>query len=300
MNPILSIIIADANGMPEINWCLAALEKQQLDETIEVIVVEPGGEMMIQALRNQFPWIRLLMIENQLSIPEMRNLALEKSRGELIAILEDHEVVPPDWCRNMVAAHTAYPEVAAVAGPIENIHPSSITTWAAFFCEYCAFMPPVTSGFTSSVPGNNITYKRWALEISHPEDRNHAFWETSIHPALLKRGCQFRIEPDVTISHQKHFGFFEFIQQRFHYSRYYAGFITRESSRLYRLLRSSACILLPIVLLMRILSCGLSKHRYLKELLLSLPMVFVFTVVWSAGEAGGYLMGAGRSLSLIE
>jgi len=300
MNPALSIIIADANGMPEINWCLSALEKQQPDETIEVIVVEPGGEMMTQALRKQFPWIRLLTIENRLSIPEMRNLALECSQGEIIAILEDHEVVPPDWCRNMVDAHTEYPEVAAIAGPIENIHPSNITNWAAFFCEYCTFMPPVSPGFTSNIPGNNITYKRWALEIGLPEDRTHAFWETSLHPILLQRGCQFRIEPDVTISHQKHFGFFEFIQQRFLYSRYYASFITRGRSWLYKLVRSITCIILPVVLLKRILSCGLSKHRYLKELMLSLPLLCVFTVVWSVGEAAGYLTGAGHSLSLIE
>jgi hypothetical protein len=106
--------------------------------------------------------------------------------------------------------------------------------------------------------------------------------------------------PDLVVLHKKHFGFFEYVQQRFHYSRYYAGFITRKRSWLYKLVRTTACLILPVLLLKRIVSCGLSKHRHRKELMLSLPLLFIFTVVWSAGEVAGYLTGAGHSLSLIE
>jgi glycosyltransferase involved in cell wall biosynthesis len=287
--------------MPEIGLCLAALENQQQDvETIEVIVVEPGGGEAVQALRKRFPWVRVLPLGTRVPIPEMRNLAFEHSRGEIVAILEDHEVVPPGWCRGMVAAHQAYPQVAAVAGPIENGCTASLIDWAAFFCEYCAFMPPVSPGLTRIIPGNNVTYKRWALEINQPEDRSGAFWETSLHPGLLLRGCQFRMEPDLVVSHQKHFGFFEYLRQRYHYSRYYAGFLTRQRSRLFRLIRSAACIILPVILMQRILSCVFSKRRFLKELLLSSPLMLVCTTVWAIGEMAGYLLGVGHSLSLIE
>jgi len=300
MKPVLSVIIANVNGLPEIGWCLAALERQQVEETIEVIVVESGDANAAQVLQKQYPWVRLLSLESRLSIPEMRDRGLKYSQGEIIAILEDHEVVPQGWCQNILAYHRTYPEVAAVAGPIENGCTETLTDWAAFFCEYCAFMLPLHSGFTQIIPGNNIAYKRWALESSQAEDRKNGFWETTLHPALLQRGCRFRMEPRLAVSHQKHFGFWEYIQQRFYYSRYYASLIMRQRSWLYRLIRSVACAILPVLLIYRILSCGYSKHRFLKELLLSLPLLIIFTIVWAVGEVAGYLLGAGQSLSLIE
>lgn len=300
MKPLLSVIIANVSGMPEIGWCLTALEKQQAEDAVEVIVVEPGGAEAAQALQKQYPWARLLPLESRLPIPEMRNAALECSQGEIVAILEDHEIVPPGWCQDVLAAHQAYPHAAAVAGPVENGCTASLTDWAAFFCEYCAFMPPVYSGFTRIIPGNNVAYKRWALEASQAEDRKSGFWETTLHPALLQRGCQFRLEPSLAVSHQKHFGFWEYLRQRFYYSRYYASLITRQRSHLFRLLRSAACFILPALLMQRILSCGFSKRRFLKELLLSVPLLLVFTTVWAAGEMAGYQLGAGHSLSLIE
>jgi hypothetical protein len=300
MKPLLSVIIANVSGMPEIGWCLTALEKQQAGGTIEVIVVEPGGAESAQALQKQYPWAHLLPLEFRLPIPEMRNAGLECSQGEIVAILEDHEIVPPEWCQNVLAAHQTYPQAAVVAGPIENGCTESFTDWAAFFCEYCAFMPPVQSGFSRIIPGNNIAYKRWALESSLAEDRKSGFWETTLHPTLLQGGCQFRMEAGLAVSHQKHFGFWEYLWQRFYYSRYYASFITRQRSLSFRLFRSVACTLLPALLMQRILSCGFSKHRFLKELLLSTPLLLVFTTIWAVGEVVGYLLGEGNSLSLIE
>jgi hypothetical protein len=138
------------------------------------------------------------------------------------------------------------------------------------------------------------------VETGKPDDRKSGFWETTLHPLLLQSGCQFHMEPNLAVSHQKHFGFWEYLQQRFYYSRYYASLITRQRSSLFRLIRSAACAILPLLLMQRILSCGFSKRRFTKELLLSTPLLLVFTTVWAAGETAGYLLGAGKSLSLIE
>ncbi len=301
IKPLLSVIIANVSGMPEIGWCLTALEKQQAEEPIEVIVVELSGSTeSIQTLQKQYPWVRLVLFESRAPIPEMRNAGLECSQGEIVAILEDHEVVPLGWGQKVISAHQAYPQVAAIAGPIENGCITSLTDWAAFFCEYCTFMPPIHAGSTQTIPGNNVAYKRRAVESSQPEDRKSGFWETTLHPMLLQRGGQFRMEPGMVVSHQKHFSIWEYIQQRFYYSRYYASIIAQQRNCFFRLLRSVACILLPVLLMKRILSCGFSKRRFAKELILSVPLLLVFTMVWAIGEMVGYLFGVGQSFSLIE
>jgi hypothetical protein len=300
IEPVLSVIIADLSGMPEISWCLAALEKQQRPAAIEVIVVEPGGAEAAQALQKQFPWIHLLPVDYHLSIPEMHNMGLEYSQGEIVAILEDHEVVSSDWCETAIAVHKAYPDVAAVAGPIENGCTERILDWGTFFCEYCRFMPPIQAGVTDSIPGNNVAYKRWALQESPPEDLAKGFWENVLHPHLLRCGSQFRMEPSLTVLHQKHIGFFEYLGQRYYYSRSYAGARTHDRSLLYRIAYSVACTILPLILLKRILSCGFSKHRFRRELILSTPLLMCFTVVWAFGEMVGSLFGPGQSLVLIK
>lgn len=299
MKPQLSVIISDLGGMPEISWCLAALE-QQRQASIEVIVVEPGGAEAVQVLEKQFPWVHLFPVDHRLSIPEMYKLGLDDSQGDIVAILEDHEVVQPGWCEAVLEAHKTYPEVVAIAGPIDNGCTERIIDWATFFCEYCRFMPPIQAGVTDSIPGNNVAYKRWALEENPPEDLAKGFWENVLHPHLLRRGSQFRVEPGLKVLHQKHSGFFEYLGQRYYYSRSYAGARTHDRSLLFRIAYSVACTILPIILLKRILSCGFSKHRFRRELVLSTPLLVCFTVVWAFGEMVGSLFGAGQSLALIK
>jgi glycosyltransferase involved in cell wall biosynthesis len=299
-NPRLSVIIANLSGMPEIGWCLAALEKQQSQIASEVIVVQPGGTEAAEALQQQFPWVHWLSVDPRLSIPKMHNTGLEYSQGEIIAILEDHEVVLPGWCEAVLAAHNAFPEAAAIAGPIENGCTGRIIDWATFFCEYCRFMPPVQAGVTKYIPGNNVAYKRWALQKSPTVDLEKGFWENTLYPNLLQQGFQLRMEPRLKVSHQKHMGFFEYLGQRYHYSRAYAGARTHERSLFFRLAYSVACTILPIILLKRILSYGFSKHLFRKELVLSTPLLACFTITWAFGEMVGSLFGPGKSLAMIK
>lgn len=300
MKPLLSIIIANTSKHSEILTCLAALEEQRLDGIVEVIVVEPVGSEATGSLRRQFTWIRSVLVDQGNTIPEMLRTGLAYSQGEMIAILEDHEIVCSGWCDAILASHRAHPDVAAISGPIENGCVERILDWATFFCEYCWFMTPVQAGIIDSIPGNNVAYKRWALEGSQTDDLARGFWENTLHTALLRQGYKFWMDPSMTVSHQRHFGFLEFLTQRFHYSRHYAGFLLRDRSFLYRIIRSVVSIVLPVILLKRILSCGFAKHRFRKELILSTPFLMCFTTVWAFGEMIGSLLGPGQSLVFIK
>jgi len=300
MKPELSIVIANLSGMPEIGWCLAALEKEQQQVAVEVIVVQPSKNADLNhTLHKLFPWAHLLQLDKDFSIPEMHNFGLEYSQGEIIAILEDHEIVLPGWIEAVIESHITYPEVAAIAGPIDNGSTGQIIDWATFFCEYCRFMPPVQQGTANFIPGNNVSYKRWALETVSRDEFIKGFWENNLHVALLKRGYKFRMEPGLQVSHQKHIGFFEFLQERYHYSHLYANSRMNDRALLFRMAYSLACMILPVVLMKRILFCGISKHRFYKELVLSIPLLFCFTAVWAFGEMVGSLFGTGRNLTLI-
>ncbi len=300
MKPLLSIIIANANGQPEIFSCLAALEKQMTDDRVEIIVVEAADSAIAEFLHKQFSRVRFVPSDRNAGIPQMLVNGLAHSQGEVIAVLEDHEIVQTNWCEAAFDAHKTYPEAAAIAGPIDNGCVDRILDWATFFCEYCKFMSPIHAGEVEFLPGHNVSYKREALKAGSLEAMANGFWDGTLHPELRKRGFQFRMEPRLRVLHQKHIGFVEFIEQRFLYSRYYAGARASNLNFLYRAGYSIACFALPVILLYRILSCGFSKRTFQRELLLSTPYLLIFTLVWAFGEMVGSLFGRGDSLASIR
>ena len=300
MKPLLSILIANPHGQPEIVACLSALEKQATDDRVEVIVVETVDSTLAETLQKQFAWAQFVPADRDAGIPKMLVDGLARSRGEVVAVLEDHEIVQPGWCEAVLAAHAKYPDVAAIAGPIDNGCIDRVLDWATFFCEYCKFMSPIHAGESDFLPGHNVSYKRDALKAGSLEAMANSFWDGALHPELRKRGFQFRMEPSLRVLHQKHIGLFEFIEQRFLYSRYYAGGRASNWNLFYRTGYSIACFALPVILLYRILSCGFSKRMFQKELLLSTPYLLIFTLVWAFGEMVGSLFGRGDSLASIR
>lgn len=300
MKPLLSIIIANPNGQPEIVACLSALEMQMVYNRFEVIVVESAGSAMTGALHQQFEWVRIVPANQGESIPQMLVAGLATSQADIVAVLEDHEIVLPGWCEAVLSTHATHPDVVAIAGPIDNGCVDRVIDWATFFCEYCKFMSPIQASETEFLPGHNVSYKRKALETGSLEAMSNGFWDSALHPDLRRRGFKFRMEPTLRVLHQKQIGFFEFIEQRYLYSRYYAGSLARDRSLPYRAAYSFACLALPVVLLYRILSCGFAKRAFQRELLLSVPFLVTFTLVWAFGEMVGSLFGRGASLALIR
>ena len=300
MKPRLSIIIANVGGFPEIGWCLETLEKQVVESDVEVIVLQSADEGTGETLQQRFPWIRLNVLGGRHTIPEMYDVGLGFSRGEIVAILEDHEVAPHGWCKAALKAHEVHPNVAAIAGPIMNGCTERILDWATFISEYCRFMPPLQTGFTESIPAHNVTYKRRFLEESPREIRVCGFWDSGLHPHLLRGGQRFLMDSALTVSHQKQMGFLEYIGQRYLYSRYFAGLRAQGRSIIFRMIYGAASLILPPILLARILRCGFSKRGYRKQVLLSVPYLVCFCSVWAFGEMVGSLLGQGSSLERIK
>jgi hypothetical protein len=106
--------------------------------------------------------------------------------------------------------------------------------------------------------------------------------------------------PKMVILHKKSFGFFEFLSQRYHYGRSYAGMrneICTPGKRLFFILFSP---LLPPLLVWRMINLTLQKKRFRKEIFMSIPYLLTFSIFWAAGEWMGYVFGPGDSLAKVE
>jgi glycosyltransferase involved in cell wall biosynthesis len=295
--PRFSIAIACVNGLPYIEECLASFERQAGGISFEVIVADRCNSGCREVVRRH-PRATLIEVDRPAAtIPELRALAIRRARGEVVGITEDHCIAPEGWLAAMKRAHDEGHRI--VGGPIENAATRRLVDWAVFFCEYSAFQPPLPAG-PGPVPGNNTTYERTLL-TSMDDLLDRGVWEEDFNTRLAKYGHTAYVEPAAIMLHKKSFGVREFMAQRYHYARSYAGLRLRRA-RLWRrpIYAGFAASFLPPMLLARIIRNVWARRRQRRELALSLPLLALFVATWGWGEAIGYLFGAGESLAKVE
>ena len=295
--PKLSVIIASVNGLPYIDECLTALERQQGGVEAEVIVVDRCNDGTADYIRKKFPNVKLIESSKRMGIPQLRAIGIEHSTGDIIVITEDHCIAKEDWYVVILKAHES--DYAAIGGPVENGSVDRIVDWAAYFCEYSGLMLPIPHGEVDGIAGNNASYKRSALEkIDESVMKN--YWEFFLHGEMRKAGAKFLSAPAIVVYHKKKFGFLYFLIQRFHYSRSFAGMRMVRAPFSKRIFYIFSLPLLPALMIWRISQQVIRKKRYLKEFLLSAPLLMIFMLSYAFGECAGYLLGPGDSLIKVE
>src|SRR5205085_5883047 len=157
--PELSVVIASVNGMPYLGRCLDALAERA--PGAEVVVADWTDEETRARVRERRPSVKLLSFDEPMAIPELRAAGVFAATAPVVALIEDHCLVAPEWAARLTEAHAEGHGVAG--GPIRNVATKRIRDWAAFFCEYSAVMEPMPRGPAPGLPGMNVPYSRQAL-----------------------------------------------------------------------------------------------------------------------------------------
>lgn len=292
----LSVVVPSVNGLGDLIGCLTALQGQAADVSLEMIVVDRLGDDVQSEVKRRFPEARVLAVAADTTIPQMRQAAFEAAAGDAVAVIEDHVIVPPGWARALLDARKE--TGAVVGGSIDNAARSSVIDWAAFLCEYSHCITPLPAGPTGSLPGNNIVYDRALLE-RYRDTIAAGKWENHLHDAMHRDGVPMVLRPEIGVGHKKHYTVGEYLSQRFLYARSYAGERVKEMPLAKRLAYGAAAFALPPLLMYRTVARVLAKRRYRVQLLLSIPLLVLFIISWTAGEVIGYWTGPADSLSRV-
>ncbi len=296
VGPILSVVVASVNGWPVLEPTLRALDAQPDRDRIEVVVVDRVGGETRRRLREHQPAVVLVEQDEGHSIPLLRHIGVQRARGEIVAILEDHGAVEEGWAARLIEIHRG--PWGAVGGTVENGR-DGLVNWAAFFCEYTRYMGPVPEGATDDLPGNNIAYKRPHL-LRHAHLLKEGKWESWINDRLRADGVPIAATNGAAVRHIKPFEFRHFLIQRFHFSRSFAGMRRADQAISRRLIFGLGSAVLPALLLFRLTRSVLSKRRHVGRYVFCLPLVALFLTVGALGEMVGYLAGPGDSLERVE
>lgn len=298
--PFISVVIASVNGGPYIARCLDHLVRQEGGLPYEVIVMDCCDEATRAQIRGRFarPEVVLVEVAGRPTIPKLRAMGIARARGRMIAVLEDHINVPPDWFLTIRAAHAAGHK--AIGGAVENGAVDRLVDWAVFFCEYAPFMRPLQTGDVPYIAGSSAIYERETILRVEPEHYEEV-WEAFMHRRMQEQGVKFHCPEKLWVEHNKNFGFWYFMSQRYHYSRSYAGMRMTNAPLWKRVAYAGAAIvLLPPLLLWRLFRTVWPKRTRRGTFLATMPVMAPFFLSYGWGEAVGALRGPGNSLARVE
>ncbi len=111
--PRVSVVIAAYNGERFLAEALESLFAQDYD-SFEAVFVDDGSSDRTAEIAQLFP-VRLVAQENQ-GLPAARNAGLAIARGELVAFLDDDDVLPPTKLSVQVRYLDEHPEAGCVLG----------------------------------------------------------------------------------------------------------------------------------------------------------------------------------------
>jgi len=289
--PTLSIVIGSQNARASIRQCLTALEGEHDDHTPEILVVDNSTDGTAEIVRADFPQVKLIVAPADALMPELWETGIRQSAGEIVALTTSHFVPEPDWVKRMLRAHrSAY---TAIGGAIENDPRGDLTDWAVYFGRYSAFIPPFAAAEAADIAGDNASYKRAAID-RYPDARRNGFWEPMVHDEMRRDGMKLLLDPSIVVRHTKSFTATGFIAQRFWHGRQYGSARAARAAAIKRAMYLLLSPVVPGLLFFRIARRVFAKKRHVAKFLLSSPILFLFLLSWSAGEASGSLWIAPR------
>ena len=290
----LSVVVPSVNGWGDLDGCLAALVAQH-GATLELLVPERCGTKVRDLATAKYPAAVILPVSPMTTIPEMRAMAFDRATAPSVAVIEDHVIVPEGWASALLEARRS---AQVVGGGVHNIATEHLVDWAAYLCEYSHMLPPLPSGVSPWITGNNTVYSRELLE-AHREATHAGRWESHLHDVLRSEGISLIFRPEIMVGHKKHYTVGEYFTQRYYYARSYAGARATEGSWARRVAYGVAAFALPPVLLWRTVSRCLRKEVDHRLVWRSLPLTVLFVAAWSAGDIVGAWFGQGDSLSKV-
>lgn len=291
----MTVVIPSVNGPDDLRACLDALAGEAGTVSLEVLLPERCGDAVRGIVQRDYPWVRVIPVETTTTIPAMRAVAFRAATAEVVAVIEDHVIVPAGWAQRLLTAIHGGAHV--VGGSIENAATGTLVDRAAFLCEYshCLRLP---AGRVDWLVGNNVAYRRETLE-QFRDVYDAGDWETRLHEAMRRRGIDLICRPEIVVGHRKHYSIHSYVEQRYLYARSYAGARIAHAAWPRRLAYAVGSLALPALLFPRIAARVLRGTGDGMLLLQCSPLIMVFVIAWAWGEVVGSALGAGDALQRV-
>ena len=295
--PKLSILVASYNSKATIEKCLKSLFSQKTSHAFEVIVVDSSQDGTGNLVKDKFPEVRLHEFPERKYVGTARNQGISLARGDIIALTDADCIADENWVHEIIKAHCT-PHLA-IGGAIANGNPMSYVGWAAYFCEFSAWIPTQRPGWKEDIAGANMSYKRETFEKFGKFIEGTYCSDTEFHWRLHRGGHRLRFEPSMLVSHQNISHFAQLMRHEYKHGKNFAT--VRVKSQKFslgrRLLYVFLSPLLPLKLFLERGLMALNSPSYLFHFFKASPLLFFAVFSWSTGEVVSYIRGNHKNKS---
>jgi hypothetical protein len=294
-SPELSVVLVTPDDFETIAATVRHLRAQTVRDRLELVLVAPsaGGIGLPRPELNGFLQTRVVAIGTVRSWAHAMAAGIREAAAPVVALGEDHSFPEPGWAEALIAAHGG--DWAAVGPVVGNANPGSMVSWADLLIGYGPWLEPAGGRAVEFLPGHNSSYKR-AVLLEYGEALEEMLEsETILHWDLRARGCGLYLEPAAKTNHMNFSVGTTWAVVQVYAGRMFAASRARNWPPLRRLAYAGAAPLIPLVRLWRILRRLSGAARPRAPFPHVFPALILGLALDGAGQALGYLFGAGKT-----
>lgn len=287
MSAPLSVVLLAGRQRPRAERVLEALARQTLADPLEVIVLDSTPDAGPLRAPDGLA-VRTVTAPPDAGYGEIRALGVSEASAPVIAFLEDHCYPDPGWAAAVVKAFRG--PWAGVGYAFRVANPEAWACRIAAVTEYGQWLEPVRSGERTQLPGNNVAYRRAALERFGARLPDLLDVDFVLHRALRAAGEHLFVAGDAVVAHEH----FARLRDAAYAAHLYCSLLAqRRSVGWSRRRRLAYGLLVPVVAPVRrvqmLLSVMSERPGLGRMMLAAAPGMLVLYVVSALGEARGYL-----------
>ncbi len=202
--PMVSIVVCSYNGARTLRDCLDSLQNLNYPH-YEVIFIDDGSKDNTQEIMREFPGVRNIVQVNK-GLSAARNAGIAEAQGDVVAFTDSDCMADRDWLYFLISTLLS-DNFAAVGGP--NISPPA-TNWVQATVGAAPGSPShvlLTDTIAEHVPGCNMAYHKWALELIGGFDIEYrkAGDDVDVCWRLMQRGYVIGFSPAAVVWHYRRF-----------------------------------------------------------------------------------------------
>lgn len=118
MNPVVSIIIVNWNGLAHLPDCLDSLAAQTF-RNFEVVLVDNGSrDESVSFVRTRYAWVKVIPLPENTGFASGNNRGLKHTQGDYIVTLNNDTRAEPDWLETLVDVADSHPGAGMIGSRI--------------------------------------------------------------------------------------------------------------------------------------------------------------------------------------
>lgn len=188
-------------GFDELTGALSCLRAQTIRSQIQVVIVTIRGREseVDRASFDQFAAVEIVAVAAIPTVASGFTAGVRHATAEVVALVEDHVFVAPDWAARICEAFTS--GCSGVAPLMLNANPATATSWMNFMVCFMDAVVGLEARDVEYGPGHNTSYRRSILQQYESELTRLIQTERNFHFRLRADGHILRSEPRARLWH---------------------------------------------------------------------------------------------------